>query len=73
MMDTSSECIHRNNNVLGLEMDVLVREVKEAGSYSAVLNAAGMPSGAYFCRADATPTTGATAVALDVRKLLLIK
>ncbi len=37
-------------NLLGQEVAVLVNEVKQAGGYEVVWEAAGLPSGVYFYR-----------------------
>jgi hypothetical protein len=56
-------------DVLGREVTVAAQGVQEAGVYQAHWNAAGLPSGLYFCRLDATggKTYHAT------QKLMLLK
>ncbi|MCE1190184.1 MAG: agmatine deiminase family protein [Ignavibacteria bacterium] len=51
---------------LGRQVQVLVNEVKQSGKYSAVFNAANLPSGLYFCRMQAGSYTA-------TQKMLLIK
>ena len=53
-------------NVLGQEVATLVNEVRNPGEFQAEWIAGGFPSGVYFYRLDAGPSS-------DVKKLLLLK
>jgi len=53
-------------NVLGENLFQLVNEVKEAGSYSVELNAAGLPGGVYFYALQ-------TEVYVETRKMVILK
>jgi hypothetical protein len=53
-------------DILGREVAVLVNETKPAGSYRIEWNAAGLPSGMYFCRLSAGSFT-------ETKKLILLK
>jgi hypothetical protein len=53
-------------NLLGEEINVLVNEQKDAGSYSMVFNAANLPSGVYYYRLQAGNF-------VDTKKMLLLK
>ncbi len=53
-------------NMLGMEVATLLNRPVAAGRHSVLWNAAGMPSGTYFCRFKAGPY-------VEVRRLLLVK
>ena len=53
-------------DILGREVAVLVNEKKLAGTYAASWNAAGMPSGVYFCKLSADNS-------MQTRKMLVVK
>jgi F0F1-type ATP synthase beta subunit len=53
-------------NVLGQEVATLVNEVKQVGSYCATWNAAGMRSGIYFYKMQASSFSA-------MKKMLLLK
>ncbi len=53
-------------NAIGQEVATLVNEFKNAGRYSAVWDAKGIPSGVYFCRLQAGN-------AVELKKMTLLK
>ncbi len=53
-------------DMTGSEIATLVNERKPAGSYQVVWNAAGLPSGVYFCRLQ-------TGWSVETKKLMLLK
>jgi hypothetical protein len=53
-------------DVLGREVATLVHEVKQAGSYPAIWNAASFGSGIYFCKMQTGSFT-------ETKKMLLVK
>jgi hypothetical protein len=57
----------------GRRVATLVSGTRNVGTYSAVWDAAGMPSGVYLCRMEATGATIPHVVFRDERKLLLVK
>jgi SdrD B-like protein len=60
-------------NLLGQEVATLVRGVQEAGYRSARWDAAGIGSGVYFYRLDATSTTDPSRSFTKVKKMLLLR
>lgn len=60
-------------NVLGQQIETLVDQQKQAGTYKVEWNASEMPSGVYFCRTELTPRGGKKESFRDVKKMLLIK
>ena len=62
----SSHVLLKVYDILGKEVAVLIDEVKEAGNYSHKWNAAGLPSGIYFCKLHAGSNTA-------TKKLILAK
>jgi hypothetical protein len=61
-------------DILGREVETLVNEVKQAGSYSVRWNALGMPSGVYFYRLVATTvSSGHAGSFVETRKLVLLR
>jgi hypothetical protein len=53
-------------DMLGREVQTLVNETKNAGSYVVNFNASSLPSGAYFCKIVAGNFT-------DTKKMILVK
>jgi hypothetical protein len=60
-------------DVLGREVATLANEVMTAGEHSVQWNAAGMPSGVYFCRMTAVGTGKTGDKFSGVRKMLLLR
>jgi hypothetical protein len=58
-------------DMLGREVKVLVDELKQAGSYSAMFNAADLPSGVYIYKLNAVTSNGN--VFNEVKKMILLK
>jgi hypothetical protein len=59
-------------DVLGREVETLVNEVKEAGTYE-IIWGEGIPSGIYYSKLEATGFDGPTGHFVQVRKMILIK
>ena len=53
-------------NILGREVDIVVQRLHEAGTYSVLWNATGLPSGIYFYRLQAEDIT-------ETKRMLLIR
>jgi len=60
-------------NTIGEEIETLVDEVKEAGSYEIVWNATGLPSGVYFYRLQVYPANGGAGSFVETKKMVLMK
>lgn len=60
-------------DVLGKKVATLVNERKTAGVYTAVFNATGLASGAYFYKMTATGSAGSQGSFTQTRKMTLIK
>lgn len=60
-------------NVLGQAVATLAGGIKTLGIYSTVWDAAGMPTGVYLCRFEATSLEDPSAIFREERKLLLVK
>jgi len=60
-------------NALGEKVKQLVNVEKEAGSYSIVLNAAGLPSGIYFYRLQVYPANGGAGSFTETKKMVLLR
>ena len=60
-------------NILGEEIRILLKEEKAAGYHSINFNASGLPSGVYFYRIQAVPSSGSGQVFIDTKKMLLLK
>jgi Secretion system C-terminal sorting domain/FG-GAP-like repeat len=60
-------------NVLGQEVVTLADEVWQAGNHHVHFNAAGLPSGVYFYRMQATPLDGKGNEVVATRKAVLLK
>jgi hypothetical protein len=52
-LPTASQVAIRVFNMLGAEVATIVEGERSAGMHQAVFNAAGLPSGVYFCRMTA--------------------
>ncbi|MBI3193772.1 MAG: T9SS type A sorting domain-containing protein, partial [Ignavibacteriae bacterium] len=60
-------------NVLGQEVRTLVDGIQEAGFRVQEFDATGLPSGIYFYRLQAGPSSGSGLAFTDVKKLLLMR
>jgi hypothetical protein len=60
-------------DVLGREVATLINEVKQPGSYDVEWNAGGMPSGVYFYRLVASPSTNSGRHYVEMKKMLLLR
>ncbi|MBK9285091.1 MAG: T9SS type A sorting domain-containing protein [Sphingobacteriaceae bacterium] len=60
-------------DILGSDVATLVNEVKEAGMYEVTLDAANMPSGIYFYKLQAGPSTGSEQVYSQTKKMTLLR
>jgi len=60
-------------NVLGQRVVTLADEVRQAGTHSVHFNGAGLASGVYFYRLDATALDGPSVRQVINRKMLLVK
>jgi len=77
-LPASSKATLKVYDVLGNEIQTLVNEEKEAGYHSVDFNASELPSGVYFYRLQAVPSSGspkgqAGQVFIDTKKMLLLK
>jgi hypothetical protein len=60
-------------DVLGNEVATLVNENKPAGIYEVEFSAAGLPSGIYFYRLQAVPSTNSGQTFVETKKMILLK
>ena len=60
-------------NTLGEELKTLVAEEKPAGTYEAAWYADNLPSGIYFYRLQAVPSSNSGQVFIDTKKMILLK
>lgn len=60
-------------DVLGKVVSVLVDEEKAVGNYSVKFSANNLPSGVYFYRIKAVPSSGSGQVFMETKKLILLK
>jgi hypothetical protein len=60
-------------DILGREVISLVREQKQIGSYEVVFDASSLPSGVYYCRLQAVPTSRQAGDFVGTKKMMLIK
>jgi len=60
-------------NPLGKEIELLIDETKEAGTYEIVWNAEGLPSGIYFYKLQAVPTGRQAGSFVEIKKMVLMK
>jgi hypothetical protein len=60
-------------NLLGSEIDELVKGEIEAGEHSIEFNSRNLPSGVYFYRMQVYPAKGGTGIFIDTKKMLLLK
>jgi hypothetical protein len=61
------------HNILGEEIRVLFNEEKEAGYHSIDFNGSDLPSGVYFYRIQAVPSSSSGQVFIDTKKMILLK
>jgi hypothetical protein len=60
-------------DILGKEVRMLVDEVQDAGPKTLLFNAGGLPSGTYICVLASRELDGANRVAIQAKKLMLLK
>ena len=60
-------------NILGEEIKILLNEEKETGYHSIEFNGSDLPSGVYFYRIQAVPSSSSGQVFIDTKKMLLLK
>jgi len=60
-------------DVLGNEIETLINEAKEAGSYEIEFNALNLPSGVYFYRVQAVPTGKQAGGFVETMKMILLR
>jgi hypothetical protein len=68
-----SEVVVRIMDLLGREVDVVVRQELGSGAHQVRWNAGNQPSGLYLCRLEARPMEGSGTPYSETRKLLLLK
>ncbi|MCW8822646.1 MAG: T9SS type A sorting domain-containing protein, partial [Ignavibacteriaceae bacterium] len=61
-------------DVLGNEIEILVNDEKQAGTYELTWNAINLPSGVYFYQLNAVdPSTGSGQSFISTKKMILLK
>jgi len=70
----TSNVVIKVYDVLGNEIETLVNEEKQRGSYEIIWDAEGLPSGIYFYRLQAIDTESSSGqVFVETKKMLLLK